>query len=46
MKTLEKPLIYKINERIWNDEYISGQMLKSAPGSPDFDGASRRAEFY
>ncbi len=44
-KALEKPPLYKKTEgAFWDDEYISKQMLR-AHLDPDFEGASRKAEF-
>lgn len=45
MKQLEKPPLYrKTMIPFWDDEYISGQMLK-AHLDPDYEGASRKLEF-
>lgn len=44
-KYLELPSLYKEMEApFWDDDYISGQMLK-AHLDPDFNGASRKLEF-
>lgn len=42
---LKKPTVYtKTQGDFWNDEYISGQMLK-AHLDPEFEGASRKKSF-
>lgn len=42
---LEKPLLYTKTEiPFWDDEHISGEMLK-AHLDPDFEGASRKLPF-
>ena len=44
-KAIERPPLYKkMAEAFWDDAYISKQMLK-AHLDPDFEGASRKADF-
>ncbi len=44
-KEIERPPLYKkMAEAFWDDAYISKQMLK-AHLDPDFEGASRKADF-
>lgn len=45
MKLLKKPPVYtKMEHAFWDDDYISGQMLK-AHLDPGFEGASRKLKF-